>query len=731
MTAEKSNGPDPQRKGPRLDILPRMKADDLRRLATNVPEELRSKRIWVCCDRSPRERRSGRRVSSKIPLSVHGNADTTDSSTWMTFADACAFALADDRVATLGICVHEQQLVVLDLDHVLSYDAKSNSYECNEAARKLLDRLPSTYAEVSPGRDGLHVVFAGGVPVEWRKQLRDAFGEGAHLECYQDGRYVTMTGDTLGVQGIAHLQSEDPPAALRELLQREERQREYDGEPEQIAEEWVIAALHAIDASLPYEEWVAVGMALHRLLGDQEGLLAWDAWSATAPDSYDGELHSHWRSFSRDADRASRPGFGTLARLADKHSGPEWRPRPPMLIDRFDASNAGFEAVVATSASATEAPAEGQPPLYMSGSDLRQWVGGAEFMVANVLPRTGLFQFFGAPGAGKSLVALSLAFAVAMRETTWMGHEVSHHGPVAVLVGEDLVGVAARFVAECRLRELDPADVPIVFSTKPTSLLDPVAVQQHGQAIIDQLGERPAMVLVDTYATNYGAGSEDSTEDASTAMANSAALQRELRCLLGFVHHSSKGNKGTGRGSSVFLAALDAEFQVTQHQGKQTAADAFGMAEPEPFTRTCSIVRVLPMKTKNWQKQSAFEAEIVALPIGELSSGREELAASLVWSPGEDVGPSDMALLPDQTQRRIEKVVTWVADQVRDGERVSIGAVVDHFALMVGWPGKAGLRSLIKQCCAELAVLTAVGNTKSRRLEVSEKGFNWLSSRVL
>ena len=727
MTAEQSSYPDPARKGPRLDILPRMRPDDLRRLAEQVPAELQRRAIWVCCDRTPRERRSGRRVSSKIPLSSHGNADTTDSSTWMTFADACAFALADDRVATLGICVHQQQLVVLDLDHVLTYDADTNSYECNAAARALLDRLPDSYVEVSPGRDGLHVVFTGSVPTSWRKQLRDAFGDGVHLECYQEGRYVTMTGDSLGVSGIAHIDADDPPAALRELLAFDDSYDAHtsaDSSEAVIDEQTVIAALHAIDAGLPYEEWIAVGMALHKLLGEHEGMLAWDAWSATAPDAYDGELHAHWRSFARDAGRANRPGFGTLARLADKHSGPEWRPRPPMLIDVFDPAEApGFVAAATKS--------EPAAPLYMRGAELREWVGRAEFMVANVLPRTGLFQLFGEPGAGKSLVALSLAFAVATGEREWMGHEVTHHGPVAVLVGEDLVGVAARFIAECRLRELEPDAVPIVFSTKPTQLLDAAAVQQHGQAIVDQLQARPAMVLVDTYATNYGAGSEDSTEDASTAMANSAALQRELQCLLGFVHHSSKGNKGTGRGSSVFLAALDAEFKVTQHADTAVASpeQAFGIADEEPFTRTQALVRVLPMKTKNWQKQAAFEAEIVALPIGELSNGEPELAATLMHRPVEDVGPSDAELLPEPTQRRVEQVLTWVLDQGE--ERVTTSAAADHFSLLVGWPGQKGVRALVRQCIEQLGFLTAVGNTKTRRLQVSEKGVKWLTERVL
>ena len=113
----------------------------------------------------------------------------------------------------------------------------------------------------------------------------------------------------------------------------------------------------------------------------------------------------------------------------------------------------------------------------------------------------------------------------------------------------------------------------------------------------------------------------------------------------------------------------------------------------------------------------------------KLRNGEPELAATLMHRPAEDVGPSDAELLPEPTQRRVEQVLTWILDQGE--ERVSAGAVADHFSLLVGWPGKAGVRALVRQCLDQLGFLTAVGNTKTRRLQVSEKGVKWLTERVL
>ena len=58
----------------------------------------------------------------------------------------------------------------------------------------------------------------------------------------------------------------------------------------------ILAALDAIDvASLSYQEWVSVGMALH-----SEGFdcSVWDAWSRNDKRYHPGECERKWRTFS-------------------------------------------------------------------------------------------------------------------------------------------------------------------------------------------------------------------------------------------------------------------------------------------------------------------------------------------------------------------------------------------------------------------------------------------------
>lgn len=84
--------------------------------------------------------------------------------------------------------------------------------------------------------------------------------------------------------------------------------------------------LSFIDPDLPYDEWIAVGMALH---ASSYHFLVWEAWSSNGQKYKKGECQKHWQSF--------RPGggitMGTLWHLA-KQGG--WSPE---MLDENPNSN--------------------------------------------------------------------------------------------------------------------------------------------------------------------------------------------------------------------------------------------------------------------------------------------------------------------------------------------------------------------------------------------------------
>lgn len=135
-----------------------------------VPAAMARRRQWV------------RYTERKVPLAAGAAsrpASSTDPATWSTYL------MADRSTRGVGlgfVLTSEDRLVCVDLDHALS------DGEMLPWAREIVDRLPSTYIEVSPSGDGLHVWGYG--EVGRGRRLRRA---GVNVEVYDRERYITVT----------------------------------------------------------------------------------------------------------------------------------------------------------------------------------------------------------------------------------------------------------------------------------------------------------------------------------------------------------------------------------------------------------------------------------------------------------------------------------------------------------------------------------------------------------
>lgn len=138
-----------------------------------MPRELRLRDRWV------------RRNERKVPLMADGKAaSSTNPSTWTSFEEA---ARADAGVG-LGFVLNGDRVVCIDLDHCLE------GRRLASWAAQILTAMPSTYVEISPGGDGLHIWGFG--DVNRGRRLRVAGG--GTLEIYGSERYVTVTGKRFG-----------------------------------------------------------------------------------------------------------------------------------------------------------------------------------------------------------------------------------------------------------------------------------------------------------------------------------------------------------------------------------------------------------------------------------------------------------------------------------------------------------------------------------------------------
>lgn len=152
-----------------------------------IPEELRALNTWVVWNyavedgdfkKPPYNPKNGRKAS------------VSDPNSWGSFEVArsayekgkwCGVGLVLPSNTKLGI-------VGVDIDYCITPDGV-----ISEEALQIIATL-DTYTELSPSGSGIHLWMKGSIPGIYRKR--------GNVEMYQDGRYITITGHTIGTSTV-------------------------------------------------------------------------------------------------------------------------------------------------------------------------------------------------------------------------------------------------------------------------------------------------------------------------------------------------------------------------------------------------------------------------------------------------------------------------------------------------------------------------------------------------
>ncbi|SEW20437.1 phage/plasmid primase, P4 family [Halobacterium jilantaiense] len=168
-----------------------------------IPDTLTNQDAWVCWRY---EWDADREDWTKLPVDVNtgGIAKSTDGETWTSFEDAVSYhAKQTTDTDGIGFVLHDEATILgLDLD-----DCRDPETGDREAwADHVLEKVP-TYAEVSPSGTGLRLLGLGFVPEGGNRA--DVEDEPGHIEMYDTGRYLTVTGHRI----------EDTPADVTQVHQ--------------------------------------------------------------------------------------------------------------------------------------------------------------------------------------------------------------------------------------------------------------------------------------------------------------------------------------------------------------------------------------------------------------------------------------------------------------------------------------------------------------------------------
>jgi KaiC/GvpD/RAD55 family RecA-like ATPase len=216
-----------------------------------------------------------------------------------------------------------------------------------------------------------------------------------------------------------------------------------------------------------------------------------------------------------------------------------------------------------------------------------------EWLVEGAVIDNGLGFIYGAPGTGKSFVALSLALAIANKRESWWGRKILKHGPVLYISSEGTGDVKFRLMAwgMCELGGQPEMlyESPFYLIRQSMNFMEPGDVERlykTVQGVVERAGAPPVMIVVDTVSRVLPGADENLQKDMTLFVGACDRLRQGFGATVMGVHHTSRA--GNLRGSTVFDGAGDFLFQVEREQGAETGvltatkikAAADGWADP-------------------------------------------------------------------------------------------------------------------------------------------------------
>lgn len=199
-------------------------------------------------------------------------------------------------------------------------------------------------------------------------------------------------------------------------------------------------------------------------------------------------------------------------------------------------------------------------------------------LVRGLLPQIGTTCAYGAPGLGKSFLALDIALSVAAGLDV-LGRRALQ-GSAFYLSTEGKSGMRARAEAWALSRGLDIRGLPVALIEKALNLRDETTVS----SLIGQLaklekitGVRCRFICIDTLSQCLF-GDENRQEDMTEFASSTTRIANALETQVCVIHHTGKDEGKGARGSSVINGNFDTllhlsegseAFELTLRTGKQ------------------------------------------------------------------------------------------------------------------------------------------------------------------
>ena len=272
--------------------------------------------------------------------------------------------------------------------------------------------------------------------------------------------------------------------------------------------------------------------------------------------------------------------IGNLFGVAKQIKRVELDGLPPKgdIVDWLDSGKGLGDLTAAVKAAATVAEAPAVEPEAVEaeddGLDYFEFVGAdyirnmppIEWAIGEgddgIITENGLTVLYGAPGAGKSFIALDMALSIA-NGVEWQGMPTKM-GKVLYIVGEGLAGIGKRLSAWEQHRGIRTNDnlhvLPIAVNFREQSEVEKL------MRSIDKAGSGWSIAFCDTVARSLVGADENSSQEMGLWVAAADSIKSHCKCAFVGVHHSGKNVANGMRGSSALLGAVDTSLVVTKDE---------------------------------------------------------------------------------------------------------------------------------------------------------------------
>jgi hypothetical protein len=186
------------------------------------------------------------------------------------------------------------------------------------------------------------------------------------------------------------------------------------------------------------------------------------------------------------------------------------------------------------------------------------------WLLDRYLPVNGLSVLYGAPGSGKSFLALAWAMSIAAGRP-WIDHP-TQPGTVVYVAAEGSSGLGQRVSAYADSHELVGPD-GIHFVREPVNLRESRDVDAFLAGVAPL---KPQFITCDTLARCMEGSDENSSEDMGRVVGSVDRIRRVTGAHVLLVHHAGWSTNERPRGHSSLVGAADAVFLLQNDAGVLT-----------------------------------------------------------------------------------------------------------------------------------------------------------------